>query len=230
MAARRRHQLVRLNNAGWASVLSMTWDEQARECLVYWATHHFPLVVTRQGAELPEDVLALGLPAPQRWERRRLCVQAAQRNVLSFDEFAPALAVYGLLPQPVRPMWRQLCGELAKLHVAALVYGSYGWQYITGLEYLRAQSDLDLYLFVDSPDTADAVCELLHHATMTHPRLDGEVAFYDGSAVAWREWRQWRAGRVGSVLVKRLNGVALERGKSWLRQPPGEHIGTMAVA
>ena len=47
------------------------------------------------------------------------------------------------------------------------------------------------------------------------PRLDGELVFDDGAAVAWREWIEWRAGRARAVLVKRLHGVALQRDAAW---------------
>ena len=48
------------------------------------------------------------------------------------------------------------------------------------------------------------------------PRVDGELVFPRGEAVAWREWLQWRRGEVDSVMVKRLHGVALEQGLAWL--------------
>jgi phosphoribosyl-dephospho-CoA transferase len=47
------------------------------------------------------------------------------------------------------------------------------------------------------------------------PRLDGELLFGDGAAVAWREWIEWRAGRARAVLVKRLDGVSLQRDATW---------------
>jgi hypothetical protein len=41
------------------------------------------------------------------------------------------------------------------------------------------------------------------------PRLDGELLWPDGAAVAWREWAAWRAGQVGALLVRRIDGVNL---------------------
>ena len=41
--------------------------------------------------------------------------------------------------------------------------------------------------------------------------LDGELVFPDGRAVAWREWQPWREQRVDRILVKRLQGVVMER-------------------
>ena len=47
--------------------------------------------------------------------------------------------------------------------------------------------------------------------SFAEPRLDGELRFPDGAAVAWREWEAWRAGRSRAVLVKRLDGCSLWR-------------------
>ena len=57
---------------------------------------------------------------------------------------------------------------------------------------------------------ADEVARALATASWAGPRLDGELLFPDGAAIAWREWSDYRQGRASQVLVKRLRGVALE--------------------
>jgi phosphoribosyl-dephospho-CoA transferase len=59
------------------------------------------------------------------------------------------------------------------------------------------------------------VSQVLKSFDAAQLRLDGELLFRDGAAVAWREWIEWRAGRARAVLVKRLHGVALERDTAW---------------
>ena len=216
MVALRRHQLVRLTDAGWAAVQSLHWDDVARACLAHWAARGFPLVVTQQRAGLPMDHVALGLPAPLQWQRRRIALHVPWSSVLCFDDFPIAAAVTGLLPPAVRSRWLSLAGTLAELGAAPRVYGSFGWQQITGLAYLHAGSDLDLRLIAGNAAMADNASDALSRARFAEPRLDGEIVFVDGSAVAWREWQQWRAGRVDQVLVKRLHGVAMEADGAWL--------------
>ncbi|PPJ40669.1 malonate decarboxylase holo-[acyl-carrier-protein] synthase, partial [Pseudoxanthomonas sp. KAs_5_3] len=80
---------------------------------------------------------------------------------------------------------------------------SYGWQAISGLDHVRPGSDLDLSVCVDDMAHADAVAGSLQAFGTERPRLDGELLFGDGAAVAWREWSAWRAGRARAVIVKR---------------------------
>ena len=237
MHAYRRHQLVRLTEAGWRGVLHSApeaparWDAQALDCLRYWAEHHLPLVVARQGDGWPHmqppDSLALGLPAPARWGRRRLSLRVPRTAVHYFDEFPAAECIGALLPWPVRAAWRALCAEFERLGVTARVCGSYGWQQLTGLTCVHPASDIDLLLTPGHARSADTLSALLQRAPFERPRLDGEFAFHDGAAVAWREWAAWRSGRVARILVKRLDGASLEDATTW---EPGVTGHAMAVA
>jgi phosphoribosyl-dephospho-CoA transferase len=228
MTALRRHQLVWLNDAGWRQVRAnapdqLPWDAQAADALRHWAQADLPLVVTRQpvrfrpvgSAGRPTERITLGLPAPLRWNRRRLFVEAEMATVRRLGEFDCASEVGALLPADARDGWPALCGDLDGLHVTARVYGSYGWQILTGLPYLHERSDLDLFVKLESSRQADAVAALFERVSFEVPRLDGEIVFSDGTAVAWREWAAWRSGRVDQILVKRLLGAALEDARSW---------------
>ena len=205
----RRQQLLRLSGEGWARVLDARWDATARQCLALWAARGLPLVVTRQPVPVA-DTLATGLPAPARFRRLRLAPAVAPRHVMFMDEFPAADAIGRLLPRDCVAAWRALLATLAAAGCAPRVYGGYGWQALTRLAYVHAASDIDLLLPVDSSAQADAVARVLAAAAWPGPRLDGELLFPDGAAVAWREWLAHREGSSAQVLVKRLHGVALE--------------------
>ena len=208
-SALRRQQLLRLSGEGWARVLDAPWDSTARQCLALWAARGLPLVVTRQPVPAA-DTLATGLPAPARFRRLRLAVAVAPRHVMFLDEFPAAESVARLLPRSCVTAWRALLALLATAVCAPRVYGGYGWQALARLAYVHPASDVDLLLPVDSSAQADAVAAMLANAAWAGPRLDGELLFADGAAVAWREWLAHREGRTAQVLVKRLHGVALE--------------------
>jgi phosphoribosyl-dephospho-CoA transferase len=156
------------------------------------------------------DIVALGLPAPQAWARRRIALQVPCDTIAWLDEFPRAADVLRLLPAHARRPVHELLEGLASLGVQARVYGSHGWQLISGQRYLHADSDLDLWLTVQDPLQADAAAHRLQSMSLARPRLDGELVFVDGAAVAWREWATWRAGRTRGLLVKRLSGATIE--------------------
>lgn len=207
MTTLHRHQIARLTPAGWQRLLDRNWDGEARDCLRYWAGHGLPLVVTRQA---DEDGIAMGLSAPRRWNQRRLALRVDRTEVLYFDEFPRLDQVLGQLPQTARAPARQLALGLRACGATARVYGSHGWQQLTGLQHVREGSDLDVWVGVGSEAQADAVAAALNAFASPSRRLDGELVFDGDAAVAWREWLAWRSGRASALLVKRLHGASLE--------------------
>jgi len=222
-----RHQLVWLGVDGWRRALeppqrAAAWDPESLACLHHWFDHDLPLVVARQSCgwrgSHADEPLMLGLAAPLRWGRRRLTIEARAGDVCRAGRFASASAIGPMLPPRAQAGWRALCTEVARLGVDARVYGSYGWQQLTGMACVHDRSDIDLLVTLDTTHQADAVTVLLRGATLELPRIDGEFVFDDGSAVPWREWAAWRAGHVQKMLVKRLRGAALEDAKTWRTQ------------
>ena len=224
----RRHQLAWLDEYAWFRVLanatspaepSHATDSQTLECLAHWAQQRWPLVVTRQPTEAlagtQDGVLALGLPAPARWGRRAIGVTASLRGVVRHGEFPTAVELLPGLPAAAQTAWGPLCERLARLDVVARVYGSCGWQQLTGMNYVHARSDIDLLLEVRTAAQADQVSALLLAADTGPLRIDGELAFENGAAVAWREWLRFRSGQTEQILVKRLAGATLEDAAAW---------------
>jgi phosphoribosyl-dephospho-CoA transferase len=210
-----RHQIVWLSENGWRQVQDRTWDIQGGNCLDYWAETLLPLVVTQQRGRADKESIALGLPAPGRWERRRLTLNVAHSDLLHFGEFALAHEALALLPASIRSAWSDLCSRLMAAGVTARVYGSYGWQLLSGLDHVRIGSDIDLWLSVLDANQADVAAACLQSFASEPLRLDGELVFNDGKAVAWREWLAWRAGRVKGMLVKTLGGSELVSATDW---------------
>lgn len=212
MHALRRHQLACLRASAWREIVARAWDPVARACLDHWAERGLPLVVTRQAATREEGI-ALGISAPLAWGRRRIALRVKSDGIDRFAEFPLAREAHPHLPATARAVLERALTRLDALDARARVYGSHGWQIVTSLPCVHAASDIDLWIGVDDAAHADAVAQVLTAAAADErePRLDGEVVFRDGSAVAWREWAAWRTGGMrGQVLVKRIDGAALE--------------------
>jgi phosphoribosyl-dephospho-CoA transferase len=222
LAHLRRHQLAWLGAAGWQRLQEQSWDDEARACLAHWAEARLPLVVTRQPSMADGDLetISLGLPAPGCWNRRRLILQMKRSEVVCFDEFPYADKAVRLLPLSLRGAWRALCAELEALGSSARVYGSYGWELLSGLDHVRKGSDIDLWLSVTDAVHAEAVSAILQAFPEHLLRIDGELVFRNGSAVAWREWLLWRSGKAKSILVKSVAGSELVRSPAWQEAAP----------
>jgi phosphoribosyl-dephospho-CoA transferase len=200
-----RHQLVRLSDDGWRHALAWPWEEVSHACLSLWAERGLPLVVTQQAPHVVADVdIALGLAAPLHFGRRRIALKIERRHVAAYDEFAH-VGEFAL-----GCAWSRLCVSLASLGATARVYGSRGWQRVSGLPYVHSGSDVDLWMPVTDSAHADAVAAVLEaFDDPGAPRLDGELLLPDGCSFAWREWRAWRAGRSRTILAKTLNNTFL---------------------
>ena len=209
MVSLHRHQLVWLTESAWNNVRNRAWDSQARACIDHWAAHRLPLVITRQPGDLEAGVIAVALSAPVRWQRRRLALRIARSEVAYFDEFPAAEKAAALLPDALQGRWDSLCAQLTHAGVTARVYGSYGWQLLSGLDHVRASSDIDLWLSVSDGKQADAAAECLRQFTSETVHVDGEIMFNEGAAVAWREWLSWRSGGVKGLLIKTLDACSL---------------------
>jgi phosphoribosyl-dephospho-CoA transferase len=206
MSALQRNQLVWLGDEGWTAVLARAWDAQARGILAHWHAAQLPLVVCRQRvAESPASI-SLGLPAPLQWERRKLALEVPLQDIASVGNF-PLLQELALAPADAAPV-QQLLAQMQALHVPLRVYGSYGWQQLTGLPCVRAASDLDLLAPVSDLESASVVARALN-ALHLDCRVDGELVLPGGWAVAWREWLQLLDGAVDRVLVKDRTQVQL---------------------
>jgi phosphoribosyl-dephospho-CoA transferase len=206
----RRHGLVRLTAEGWRQAIEQHDDLRVGQSLVHWSSRDWPAVVTTQGRDGVHGVaVALGVATPPAWGLRRIPLRVASTELRrDVDEFPLWSACADTVALPARA--RAVLGNaFAMLGGTARVYGSFGWQQLTGLAYVRPGSDLDLLLEPVDALHADRLCAALSAANIAEPRLDGELCFDDGSAVAWREWAAWRAGRAASIVVKRLDGPLL---------------------
>lgn len=209
MALLHRHQIAWLSSDAWQRLLPLDWDDEARACLGCWADHGLPVVVTRQPAGGGDGGISVGLCAPRRWGHRRLALRVQPAEVLYFDEFPRLDRVLAQLPPSARAPARALALALQASGTAARVYGSHGWQQLTGLDHVREGSDLDVWVAVAGPGQADAAAAAMEAFAAPSRRLDGELVFDGDAAVAWREWLAWRRGQVRSLLVKRLHGASV---------------------
>lgn len=201
----RRHDLVHITRHSWRSMLASSGDLATDPLLAHWLDNGWPLVARRPGPGEEHGVpLALSLPP---WaQRRRLAFLVQPEQIVSVSP-PPTLAAAGLVAP--RSWWLTLdrLAALAARHALDIrVFGSLGWNSITGLDYLTDHSDLDLAMQMRANTDVLAVIAALHTLESQAPmRLDGELIRPDGAAVGWRELHTGAP----EVLLKSLDGAAL---------------------
>ncbi len=168
-----------------------------------------PFIVCRNPAASGKDRLGLGLALP---DKRRIgfCVEMSG---ISRHQVPLSLGdVLHGMPHSWLPTLKHLAARFEGVGMEARVYGSAAWQAMTGVAYLREDSDLDLLL----APTADAqlcmVLGILASMDGSRPRLDGEIVLPGGGAVAWRE----AASDAATLLVKTRSEVALVPRATWM--------------
>lgn len=213
-----RHSWVWLQPAAWSHWLAALPTDQHAP-LQRWARQLWPLIVRR----LPENQQAIGLGLslpPEAGMRPKLAWQCQPADILQSQHALewPQLAALMQtntsqgLPSPHFERWQSALQELdqalAGHHMRLGFYGSLAWQAWTGLPYLHAQSDIDIYVRVSSRSQLDRLLTLLAPLARSGLPLDGEIGFPGERAVAWREWLQAGSGK---VLVKQQQVGLLER-------------------
>ena len=211
MTELQRNTLVWLTPKAWTAIHAQDWEAPVQDLLRYWQSFQFPWVVAHQRPGVRPGEVCLGLPAPQHWGRRRLGAQVTLDGIARQGQFPLLGEVAG------SQLWgipaASWLARGAGLGMDVRVYGSYGWQYMTGMPYVRGASDLDLSVHLSVLAGAMRALDWLqqvaqapdagHAASYRLPlRVDGEIVFPHGQAVAWRELQAMRQGGVRQVLVK----------------------------
>ena len=199
MKALARNRLVRIEPQAWAQIEARAWDAQAQDILAHWRINDLPLVVCRQRADSAPNQVCVGVPAPQQWSRRRLPLTMSLDQITDCTDFPTLVQVAQAERWSAAAL--DLASALSQLGTQAHVYGSYGWQWLTGLGYWHDTSDLDLTVEVHSFEMASLVVERLASSSLDC-RIDGEIVFPQGHAIAWREFQQLIQGKTTKVLVK----------------------------
>jgi len=203
----KRHALVRLTAAGWEQAAAAV-APALRDVVQGWQQHDWPAVVRRRDADVSDDEICLGiaLPPAASGSKLRVALRVAQVHV---REVRAPLTIAEVMPH-VPLQWRaaleKLQHEVQAQRLDMRVYGSLALQALTGMIYLRPDSDIDLLFCPIDEQQLVAGMQLLTQ-TAALP-LDGEVQFPDG-AVAWKEWHQAAGSPTGRVLLKRNQDVAL---------------------
>lgn len=210
-----RHSLAWLTPQGWCSAIAGV-TPALRPALQSWQRQDWPVVVRRADLDARDSELCVGiaLPPDAQGEKQRIPFKVDATGVhrmrapLQLDE--ALCAAPASWQTPLQALFLEAQAQGLDLRV----YGSLPLQALTGLDYLRSTSDIDLLFQPVDRTQLDAGMALLARYAHQLP-LDGEVVLDGDGAVTWKEWLH--AGRAGKrVLVKRGREVRLQRADTLL--------------
>ncbi|HXE41129.1 MAG TPA: malonate decarboxylase holo-[acyl-carrier-protein] synthase [Azonexus sp.] len=173
-----------------------------------WIAQGRPLVAARQPAGGGPFCLGLALPLHQ--ERKRLGILAEAGQIADVRApLAVGQCVHRLAP-PTGDRLLALAKTIAASGARLGVYGSLAWEALSGEAYRHTESDIDLICDVaDYAQYAWALAAFRDAAAELPCRLDGELRFPNGDAVAWAELAG-QPTRGKAVLIKGEREVALK--------------------
>lgn len=207
-----RHRLVRVAPQAWAVLLASRTDLAGEFLLEGWAQRGWPLIVRRRmpgEAGWPPSCLAVGLPLPPSAGKRRIALQVQLADVASVAPLPALSEVVASAPPAWQPTLQALLAATARHEVHARVFGSLAWQWLTGLQYMGPNSDIDLAWTLPRRERIDGFLAELAAIESTAPmRLDGELVRPDGAGVNWRELH---AGTDGLLLKTAAEPVLCSR-------------------
>jgi phosphoribosyl-dephospho-CoA transferase len=198
-----RHQLVWLASSE-ADMLRFA-NEADRPAAEAWLRDN-PAVVRRCEIDFGWGV-ALGIPLPSRLDRRRIALFAPAGSIIRSEPMPLLRDALATAPAEWQPTLDAANDLLNRSCAAVRVYGSLGWQHITGETYLRPQSDVDLLIEPEAAfDIVTAIDAFRELAASTAPRLDGELLIARDEAAAWREFET----PTPDIMLRSRTGLALE--------------------
>lgn len=204
----RRHDLVYLDrDAAFETPCAATGDS-AWQAARDWIAAGRPLVAARQPAG--GGPLLLGLSLPLKQQRKRLTIHVDRRAAAGIDAPLAIARCCSRLAPADADVLRRLAGRATACSARLGVFGSLAWEVLSGEDYRHAESDIDLICDVETfPQFEAMLAALQQAANQLSCRLDGEMRFPDGNAVAWREVAAQRPHPAALVLVKGPHEVGL---------------------
>ena len=180
-----RHQMVWVESSTWEAVLQEHGALDPGPLIRDWAANGWPLVVRSRTCEEQAHRLPAGIPVPPEHGKKRYAFRIDADLVIRSEE-PPLVALAG----SVAPRsWQNSISAVAELDSGTRCFGSLCWEYLTGLSYLTATSDLDLLWQVASESEADRLGRAIARIDSQSPaRIDGEFVAASGAGIQWREW------------------------------------------
>lgn len=196
-----RHDLAWVRPGSPFRPLEGTAGEAGSAAVLLWLEAGHPLVVCRQSPGAKD--IRLALTQPLRLGRQRIACRFDRDAVCRTRPPLEVGACLDCLDPDARQALSILDKAIRRSGARLGIFGSLAWEALTGEAYRHADSDIDIICDIASQDQLATCLAALEDAARRLPcRLDGEVRFPGGVAVAWRELASRLDCGKAQVLVK----------------------------
>ncbi len=179
-----RHDLLEL-----APDCQITADAENLRIIREWLQQGRPVIIRRPCQTLEGLHSGIPLPPGQGW--RRIAFTTGPGSVKKRLALPRLRDCLQLLPE------ERQSSLISLVDLNPEVFGSLAWQFLTGMPYLRKESDADLLFRVDSQrELRDLTAEL--NLAAPGDCCDIEIMLWNGRAFSWREFTQ----EADSLLLK----------------------------
>ncbi|WP_428376894.1 malonate decarboxylase holo-[acyl-carrier-protein] synthase [Lichenicoccus sp.] len=210
--APQRHDLLHLHPDAWDRIVADHDGTSSIPELRRWVARGWPVMRRRLMSGDPAGAVPAAVALPPGPGCRRFAFGVPEAAVLASVRPPLLSATLHAVPGPWSESAQRLI-EIGQRHgIAARVFGSLMWRCVTGLDYLRDASDLDLLWPVDGEVALTTLLrDIAEIAARCTPPVDGEILFETGEAVQWLELHVALGQGHDSVLARSLGGVRLVR-------------------
>lgn len=204
----RRHDLVYLHPQATFETSCVTPESPCRAVVSQWIAAGRPLVAARQTTS--GGSIRLGLTLPLRHDRKRLAIDVERKQIAAIRPPLALRQCLARLPAGSERLVRALDREVGACGARLGVFGSLAWETLSGEAYRHPESDIDVVCDITGRrQYAEVLAAMTRTSARLPCRLDGELRFPGGYAVAWRELSGIDAACDRSVLAKGEYDTAL---------------------
>ncbi len=187
-------ELLRRHTFAWVantvSILQLDDDGEASQedldFLREWLRKGRPVIVRRPCVSGDGKSLYVGLALPPEPTKGRLAFRLPIS--LLTDVTAPPLWMECANTVEGLEMVSPLQSATDALDLPLQTFGSYAWQFYTGLSYVTANSDIDLLVPINRREDWRRFREVMSGSQKTHNRIDLEVVLNGDASFSWREF------------------------------------------
>ena len=153
-----------------------------------WLGKGHPLIVRRPCVSEDRNTLSVGLALPPDPVKRRLAFLLPISYIGKVVEPPPWTDCAAATSPKIATIVKSILSATEASELPLQTFGSYAWQYHTGLSYVTSNSDIDLLVPMKRRENWRRFRRSMTESQKTHHRVDLEIVLNGDASFNWREF------------------------------------------